>query len=193
MPLRERKKERTRDELARVAMSAFEDIGYDETSMDDIAYLAKVSRSTAFRYFPSKEDLFFHSARLRVDAFARALQEIRGGETRLERVRRCLLELAAQYAANWETLLRQHEIIERSDKLRAMDAQVDGEWERVIRDALAFRYRLRGAIVAGAIVGTTRAVLREWFDGGCQEDLVWMGTEAMDILWRGIVVPPGDE
>ncbi|MGH7448546.1 MAG: helix-turn-helix domain-containing protein, partial [Longimicrobiales bacterium] len=49
MTLRERKKQRTRAELQRHALRLFRDQGYAETTVDDIAEAAEVSRSTFFR------------------------------------------------------------------------------------------------------------------------------------------------
>ncbi len=54
---RENKKQRTRRDLADAAVGLFTEHGYDQVTMADVAALAGVSRRTAFRYFPSKEDL----------------------------------------------------------------------------------------------------------------------------------------
>ncbi|MDZ4265426.1 MAG: TetR family transcriptional regulator [Mycobacterium sp.] len=53
--LRERKKIRTRDTVRREAFRLFEQNGYAQTTIDQIAEAAEVSPRTFFRYFPSKE------------------------------------------------------------------------------------------------------------------------------------------
>jgi AcrR family transcriptional regulator len=46
-------------ELAAVAQRLFVAHGFDETSVDDIAVAAGISRRTFFRYFPTKADVCF--------------------------------------------------------------------------------------------------------------------------------------
>lgn len=48
----------TRDKLLRVARDAFEEEGYDATSVSRIVDGADVSRGTFYLYFESKEDIF---------------------------------------------------------------------------------------------------------------------------------------
>jgi len=55
--LRERKKARTKAEIQRQALRLFNEQGYAETSVDQIAAAAEVSPSTFFRYFPTKDDV----------------------------------------------------------------------------------------------------------------------------------------
>lgn len=51
------KAERTRRQIAEVAVTAFIEQGYDETTMEQIAEAAEIGTSTLYRYFPSKEQL----------------------------------------------------------------------------------------------------------------------------------------
>ena len=56
---RERKKERTRRTIALAARELFLSKGFDETTVDEVAESAGVSRRTVFRYFPTKESMVF--------------------------------------------------------------------------------------------------------------------------------------
>ena len=55
LPLRERKRLRTRRALADAALHLFTENGFDATTLEDLADEAEVSKSTFFRFFPAKE------------------------------------------------------------------------------------------------------------------------------------------
>jgi len=55
LPLRERKKLRTRRALAAAALDLFTRNGFGATTLEELAAEAEVSRSTFFRFFPAKE------------------------------------------------------------------------------------------------------------------------------------------
>src|SRR3954454_3146606 len=72
--LRERKKQQTREQIARVAMKLFLKRGFDAVTVAEVADAAGVSEKTVFNYFPAKEDLVFPAGGER---FAALLERIR--------------------------------------------------------------------------------------------------------------------
>src|ERR1700748_2639199 len=54
LPLRERKKLRTRRALADAALRLFTEKGFGGTTLEEVAEEAEVSKSTFFRFFPGK-------------------------------------------------------------------------------------------------------------------------------------------
>jgi AcrR family transcriptional regulator len=57
LPVRERTRRAVRGELTELAKDLFVEKGYDETTIDDLATAAGMSKRTFFRYFASKEEL----------------------------------------------------------------------------------------------------------------------------------------
>ncbi|MEU7893173.1 helix-turn-helix domain-containing protein [Nonomuraea sp. NPDC049152] len=78
--LRERKKRRTRQALIEAAVRLFEDKGYENVTVAEIAEAAEVSTRTFFLHFQAKEDVLFANADVRIDLALRVIAERRPGE-----------------------------------------------------------------------------------------------------------------
>ena len=74
--LRERKKLKTREEIAAAAMRLFGERGFDAVTVAEIARAAEVSEKTVFNYFPSKEDLIVHRGQEKTAALIEAIREL---------------------------------------------------------------------------------------------------------------------
>jgi AcrR family transcriptional regulator len=82
MGLRERKRQQIRRELIGAAMRLFEQRGYEQTTVAEIASAAGVSTKTFFNYFASKDEVLFPHLSRRIDA-AVALIEQRGPDDQM--------------------------------------------------------------------------------------------------------------
>ena len=86
--LRERKKQRTREQIIEAAMGLFAERGYHATTIADIANAADVAPRTFFSYFPSKEAVVFHNVDRDLDGLASALRDRLPGEAAFDALRR---------------------------------------------------------------------------------------------------------
>jgi AcrR family transcriptional regulator len=86
--LRERKKQRTREQIVQAAMRLFAERGYHATTIADIATAADVAPRTFFAHFASKEAVVFHNVDRDLDALAGALRDRLPGETAFDALRR---------------------------------------------------------------------------------------------------------
>ena len=85
--LRERKKERTRREIAEAARTLFGERGFDAVTVSEVAAAAEVSEATVFNYFPTKEDLFYSGLEAFEEMLLDAIGERPAGESGPRRLR----------------------------------------------------------------------------------------------------------
>jgi AcrR family transcriptional regulator len=85
--LRERKKQQTRETIARAALRLFAERGYDEATLADIAEAADVAPRTIFAYFESKEDILFSDEGGYLNELKRMLDERPSGTTTVDALR----------------------------------------------------------------------------------------------------------
>jgi AcrR family transcriptional regulator len=78
--LRERKRRQTRQALVGAAMRLFEEKGYDETTVAEIAAAAGVSTKTFFNYFASKDEVLFPHLHGRIDRAVSVIEHRGPGE-----------------------------------------------------------------------------------------------------------------
>ncbi|MFB4310741.1 TetR family transcriptional regulator [Actinomadura sp. GTD37] len=103
LPLRERKKLRTRRAIQDHALRLFGEQGYDETTVEQIAAAAEISPSTFFRYFPTKEDVVVTDEYDPI--MAQVIRDQPPGVPPIEALRAMLREMLPQlYATDLEAL-----------------------------------------------------------------------------------------
>jgi AcrR family transcriptional regulator len=91
--LRERKKAQTRALLAKTAHAMFDERGFASVTVAEIADAANVSVKTLFKYFATKEDLFFSNENELRDRIIAGVRNREPGQSILDSVRQFLLAM----------------------------------------------------------------------------------------------------
>ena len=186
--LRERKKTRTREKLAAAAFRLVEERGFEAITVDEIAAAADVSRSTFFRYFPSKEAVLFPWREDVLALLERELSRRERGESAFQAVRRSCIAMGEVYQRDRDFVVRHQAVVEASPAHVAYELELARRLEGAIADALVvrsprgLRAQRRARLLAGATHGVLRATVREWMAKGGRPDLLRLGTEALDLL-----------
>ena len=189
---RDDKKAKIRRTIIRVAADLFERHGFENTSVDDIAAEAEVSRSTFYRYFPVKEQVAFPTHEEYVARFRELLTANHNADTPLLTVRRAFQAMAELYTADREAHFRRMRIISASPALVARSVTLDQDWEIAI--AAAWRGKLgripnadwQAGMAAGAIMGVVNFAMSKWYRGECRENLLDFIDPAFELLNRGL-------
>jgi len=96
MGLRELKAEQTRAAVLDAALDAFEERGYDGTTMEEIAEAAGIGIATLYRYFPSKDQILLDPSTRSIGGIARHLEARPAGESVSEALGHALEEFLAE-------------------------------------------------------------------------------------------------
>jgi len=190
--LRERKKERTRAKLVQVATRLFLDVGFEGTTVGAIAAAGDISPRTFFRYFPTKEAIVFRQHPDRLAHLRALLAQHRTPAAPFAGVRDALLAFARQFERQREELLAEWRIVMASPLLIARDVELDTEFEDAIAESVvgsgapgAPVASHQARLFAGALFGVIRAVMQEWYMGGCEASLVALGAEGLQLAGEG--------
>jgi AcrR family transcriptional regulator len=135
--LRERKKQRTREQIVEWAMRLFAERGYHATTIAEIAAAADVAPRTFFAYFPSKEAVVFHRVDRDLDALASALRDRLPGETAFDALRRWIDAIFDQsMAAEDEAHLRKR-LCREDEGLANFQAGIMARVQELLLEAIA--------------------------------------------------------
>lgn len=120
MGLRERKKRLTQATIEATALHLFQQHGYEQTSIQDIADAVMMSPRTFFRYFSSKEDILFSPTRTVLNEGIRYLQQLPPTESPHMALRTTFLYLASLYQEQRANFLIRYQVAMKTPTLASM-------------------------------------------------------------------------
>jgi AcrR family transcriptional regulator len=158
--LRERKKQRTREQIIEAAMGLFAERGYQATTIADIASEADIAPRTFFSYFPSKEAVVFHNVDRDLDTLASALRDRLPGETAFDALRRWIDAILEEKMAEEDEALLRKRLCREDEGLANFAGGVMARIHELLLEAIAddldeppeaLRPRLVAAAAAAAL------------------------------------------
>lgn len=190
--LRERKKEKTREALARAALRLFAKRGFDHVTVEDIATACDVSPRTFFRYFESKEDALFSESDAHKQRLLASLAEQPSDLSPLDALHGAMVELAAAYVDEREALGQRHRIVRDTASLRTRAAERQQRWETDLVEQLrelpaASKWRdLDLRLMVAATTAALRVAVEEWIDHDEARDLTRIFDDVFQRLRDGL-------
>jgi AcrR family transcriptional regulator len=167
--LREQTRAVVRSLLARTALELFTENGFDNTTIDDVAAAAGVSRRTVFNYFRNKEDLALGSLSEQGDLIAARFAERPTDEDVWDSLREAFrvldeIDIAAERRIEMVTLL----FGDGNDSLRAGHAEKQARWQDLLSPLIEPRLpksphrTLEARAIAAAAITCLQAANEEW-------------------------------
>ncbi len=186
--LTKKRSRETRSHIVETAIDLFIRNGYGETSMEQIAEASGVSRRTVYRHFPTKDDLVFEHPRRWYEAMEAALATREPGEPTRDLYRRSLLEVAALIQSTADGVLAAYSVLVATPALGSRHSISDALWMNRCIELIAADLgdqpdaTFRAGIAAGALIGSTNAVIAMWAAGQPDTDIVPMTLAALDQI-----------
>jgi AcrR family transcriptional regulator len=189
--LRERKKQRTRQQIATAALERFSRDGFEGTSVQQICDAAEVAVSTFYSYFASKEATVFADDDERADLVAAAIREAPDHEPAHAVLRSASLELAERDSRDRTMIMRRLRLVNREPALAAYAARKQAEHIDRLTALLAERMGvdpvrdMRPRLVVSTSMAAVTAAWSAWL-AQPRSDLLALVTRAHDLLDEGL-------
>jgi TetR/AcrR family transcriptional regulator, regulator of mycofactocin system len=164
-PRRGRPPATSRRELELIALRLFSERGFEETTIDQIAAEAGVSRRTFFRYFNTKASVLWAEFDSEVDAIRAALADMPADLPMMDAIREAVVAANHYQADDVPELRARYNLISSVPELHASSAVHYDAWERAISEFVAKRIRQPADSLYPLAVGrATLAACRAGYD-----------------------------
>lgn len=175
--------------LARTAIELFAAKGFDNTTLDEVAAAAGVSRRTLFNYFRNKEDLALSGLDEQGELIAARLAERPADEDAWTALRAAFqvleeIDMTAEARLEFITLLF------GNDSLRAGHSEKQGRWQDLFAPLIeprlpdSDRRTLQARAIAAAAIVCMQAANEEWVRLGGQADMFDLYDTAVHAIRR---------
>ena len=176
----------SREEVGHIALELFENQGFEQTTMDEIAAAAGIGRRTLFRYYPSKNDIVWGDFD---EVLVRLRRELEGGPANepVDRaIRRAVVASNSYPPEQLDELRIRMTLITTVPALQGHSMLRYREWRRVVSDFITERRGdspegLEAEVIGYAALSTAMAAFGVWVEhpDSDHEELIARGFDAL--------------
>jgi AcrR family transcriptional regulator len=174
--LREFKKQQARDSIFHAAFDLFLKKGFEQTTVDEIADQAVVSRRTFFRYYASKEDVLVAwmddmGSRMQDD-----LKTTLGTGDPYSALQAVMMRNADALLANMDSAIALARLNFNTPSIKAHHGDKYTRWEKGFTEILSkgktsLKARLEARLLAARAIDALRISLDMWVEGDFKADI----------------------
>lgn len=174
--------------LADAAFALFDERGYEQTTVDDIAERAGLGRTTFFRHYRSKEDVIFpdHDRLLELIRHRLATSS---HSTALVAVSDAVRLVLLHYLDEGDLARRRYALTSKVAALRDREIASVARYQRLFREFIADwmgdsteSASLRAELMAAAVVAAHNHVLRRWLRGESSDPVAEVDEAMREVL-----------
>lgn len=189
--LRERKKQERRRCIEDAAIDLFEQHGFDNTTIEDIAAAADIAPRTFFYYFPTKEDVVLADYASRLERIIDELEQRPSTQAPWPALRAAFLTVASDYQDQRDHIARRFQIVGTTPSVYGRALQLQAGWEDAVTKTLNQRLHtkpddIQPRLLAAAGLAAMRSALQHWMLTGFKQPLPRLVTTCFDQLASGL-------
>ncbi|MFF1400596.1 TetR/AcrR family transcriptional regulator [Streptomyces sp. NPDC058287] len=174
--------------LADAAFALFDERGYEQTTVDEIAERAGAGRTTFFRHYRSKEDVIFPDHD-RLLALIKDRLDTSSHSTGLIAVSDAVRLVLLHYIDEGDLARRRYRLTSKVAVLRDREIASVARYQRLFREFIAEwmgdpteSASLRAELMAAAVVAAHNHVLRRWLRGETSDPVAEMDEAMSEVL-----------
>ncbi|MFJ5778911.1 TetR/AcrR family transcriptional regulator [Streptomyces sp. NPDC093094] len=178
----------TRERLTQAAFALFDERGYEQTTIDDVAERAGVGRTTFFRHYRSKEEVIFPDH----DRLLATIRDRLAGSTHataLVAVSDAVRIVLMHYLDEGDLALRRYALTSKVPALREREIVSVARYQRLFREFISdwmgdtgTSAPLRAELMAANVVAAHNHVLRRWLRGESTDPVAEVDDAMREVL-----------
>lgn len=177
-----------RERLVTAAFALFEEQGFEQTTVEDIARRAGVGRTTFFRTFKSKDDVVFPDHDVLVERVRLRLTAL-GPASAIAAARAAAQVVVGHFIDEGELAESRYRLTSTIASLRDREVASVSRYQRVLCEHLRTRTSddiapLQAELLAACWVTLHNHVLRRWLRGTCADPMLELAEELEDVFFR---------